>query len=87
MVIVPRNQVCDPADAERLTPRGSQAKSLGGQFDLRTRADRVSSADIASGPYLKGMAYIKPPLLQAAFRPRSSFNGLAWPTLRSKISA
>src|ERR1700730_8428342 len=33
------------------------------------------------------MAYIKPPLLQVAFRPRLSFSGLAWPTLRSKISA
>jgi len=37
--------------------------------------------------HLNGMAYIKPPLLHVAFRPRSSLSGLALPTLRSKISA
>jgi hypothetical protein len=37
--------------------------------------------------HLNGIAYIRPPLLQVAFRPRSSLSGLALPTLRSKISA
>src|SRR5712664_4280112 len=31
--------------------------------------------------HLNGMAYIKPPLLHVAFRPRSSLSGLALPTL------
>src|SRR5258708_1062148 len=37
--------------------------------------------------HLNGMAYIKPPLLHVAFSPRSTLSGLAFPTLRSKISA
>ena len=36
--------------------------------------------------YLKGVAYIKPPVVQSPLRPRSSFKGLDLPTLRSKIS-
>jgi ABC-type amino acid transport system permease subunit len=36
---------------------------------------------------LNGRAYIKPPLFQVAFNPRSSFSGLALPTLRSKLPA
>jgi ABC-type amino acid transport system permease subunit len=35
--------------------------------------------------HLKGIAYIRPPFSQVAFSPRSSFSGLALPTLRSKI--
>lgn len=33
-----------------------------------------------------GSAYIRPPWVHCAFRPRWIFNGLPWPTLRSKLS-
>ena len=37
--------------------------------------------------YRNGIAYISPPSVHSAFRPRSSFSGLSLPTLRSYTSA
>src|SRR6266540_381026 len=56
-------------------------------FDAFSLREPVpTSLENAMHFHLNGRAYIRPPLAQVAFRPRSSFSGLALPTLRSKIS-
>ena len=37
-------------------------------------------------PQRIGMPYCKPPLVHSAFKPRATFSGEPWPTLRSKLS-
>ena len=71
----------------------SERSSVSGRGSGRCASDRAwvgrgigIGASRRRRSYLNGIAYIRPPLLQAALRPRSSFSGLALPTLRSKIS-
>ena len=80
-------QMHDP-DADRL--HGKLRKAKRWRPEWQTATEMLTNLWLTGGSraarYLKGVAYIKPPLVQSALRPRSSFKGLDLPTLRSKIS-